>query len=136
MLNTVILMGRPTTDIELKLTPNGIEVCNFTLAVDRYQKKGEEKQTDFIDCVAWRGTAAFLHEWFKKGQLMAVEGSIQVRQYQDKDGNKRKAVEIVVEQAHFAERKQDKPVRENATQGDFGGNTQFEEIEEQGELPF
>ena len=94
MLNRVILMGRLTADPELKQTPNGISVTSFSLAVDRnFAGKGTERQTDFINCVAWRQTAEFISRYFGKGRMMAVEGSLQVRNYVDKNENKRQAVE-------------------------------------------
>ena len=85
-------------DPELRHTPNDVAVTSFTIAVDRsYVKSGAERQTDFIDIVAWRNTAEFVCRYFRKGQLMAVQGSIQTRNYTDKEGNKRKAVEIVAD---------------------------------------
>ena len=108
MLNTAILMGRLCADPELKHTSNNIAVTSFTLAVDRsYVKSGTERQTDFIEIVAWRSTAEFVCRYFRKGQLVAVQGSIQTRSYQDKEGNKRKAFEIVADNVHFAEPKRD-----------------------------
>ena len=106
MLNHVVLMGRFTADPELKQTQNGISVTSFTLAVDRnFNGKNEEKQTDFINCVAWRQTAEFISKYFSKGKLVAVEGSLQVRNYTDKNDNKRQVVEVIVSQAYFAESK-------------------------------
>ena len=108
MLNTAILMGRLTADPELRHTPNNVAVTSFTLACDRsYVKAGAERQVDFIDIVAWRNTAEFVSRYFRKGQLVAVQGSIQTRTYTDKDGNKRKAFEIVADNVHFAEPKRD-----------------------------
>lgn len=108
MLNNVILMGRLTADPELRHTPNDIPVTSFTLAVNRsYNKSGSEKSADFIDIVAWRNTAEFVSKYFVKGQLVAVEGSIQTRTYQDKEGKNRKAFEIVASNVHFAESKRD-----------------------------
>ena len=113
MLNSVVLMGRLTAEPELRHTPNGIAVTSFTLAVNRsYAKAGSERATDFIDIVAWRNTAEFVSRYFTKGQLVAVEGSIQTRTYQDKDGNNRKAFEIVANNVHFAEAKRDSASRE------------------------
>ena len=101
-------MGRLCADPELKHTPNNITVVKFTIAADRaYAPKGQDKQTDFIDIVAWRSTADFVCKYFHKGQLVAVQGSIQTRTYTDKDGNKRKAFEIVADNVHFAEAKRD-----------------------------
>ena len=104
MLNSVILMGRMVADPELKQTPNGVSVAVFRLAVDRnYQdKESGQRQTDFINCVAWRQTGEFISRYFSKGSMIAIEGSIQTRQYQDKSGNKRTAVEVIVDQAYFA----------------------------------
>lgn len=101
MLNTAIIMGRLTADPELKTTRSNISVTSFTVAVDRNYKSGDERQTDFIDVVAWRGTADFVSRYFKKGQMIAVQGSIQTRPYEDKNGNKRKAVEIVADNVSF-----------------------------------
>jgi single-strand DNA-binding protein len=102
MLNKVILMGRLTADPELRSTQNGTSVTQFTLAVDRnYQKQGEERQADFINCVAWKQTAEFIVKYFGKGRMIAVEGSIQSRNYEDKQGNKRTAIEVIVSNANF-----------------------------------
>ena len=107
-MNTVVLIGRLTADPELKHTQNGNAVTGFSIAVDRpYQKSGEERQADFIDIVAWRGTAEFICKYFKKGRKIAVQGVIQTRSYTDKDGNKRKAFEIVADNVHFADSKRD-----------------------------
>ena len=99
MLNIVAIQGRLTADPELKHTPSGVAVTSFTLAVDRYAK--EERKTDWVDVVAWRQTAEFICKYFTKGQMIAVDGSIQTRSYEDKQGNKRKAVEIVAKEASF-----------------------------------
>lgn len=107
MLNLVALMGRLTADPELRHTNNGIPVVSFTLAVDRRFKSGEERTADFINIVAWRQTADFVSKYFRKGQLVAVDGSIQTRRYQDKDGNNRTAFEVVASNVHFAESKRD-----------------------------
>lgn len=102
MLNCAILMGRLVADPELKTTTNGVSVSSFRVAVDRaYQKQGEERQADFIDIVAWRQTADFVCRYFKKGSMIAVQGSIQTRQYEDKQGNKRTAVEVVADNVSF-----------------------------------
>ena len=102
MLNSAILMGRITADPELKYTTGNVPVTSFTIAVDRAYKSGEERQTDFINIVAWRQRAEFVSRWFNKGQLIAVEGSIQTRKYTDKDGNNRIAFEVVANNVHFA----------------------------------
>ena len=105
MFNLVVLTGRLTTNPELKTTPNGISVCTFGIAVDRAYKKGEEKETDFLNVVAWRQTAEFVSKWFKKGSLIGIEGSIQTRKFTDKNGNNRTAFEIVANNVHFVESK-------------------------------
>lgn len=106
MLNVAVLMGRLVADPELKHTQNNVSWTRFSLAVERdVSKKGEEKQTDFIDVVAWRSTAEFICRWFKKGQLIAVHGSIQTRVYKDTEGNSRKAFEVVADEVHFADSK-------------------------------
>lgn len=117
MLNVAVVMGRLVADPELRHTPNNVSVTSFTLAVDRtYVKSGEERQTDFIDIVAWRGTADFICKYFRKGQMMAVHGSIQTRTFNDKDGNKRKAFEILADDVSFADSKR------NESGGNYSGN--------------
>lgn len=102
MLNSAIIMGRLTADPELRTTASGLSVTSFSVAVDRrFQRQGEEKQTDFINVVAWRQTAEFVSRYFHKGSMIAVQGSIQTRNYEDKNGNKRTAVEIVADNVSF-----------------------------------
>lgn len=103
MLNKAILIGRLTADPELRTTPNGISVCSFSIAIDRRFAKGAERQTDFLDIVAWRQTAEFVSKFFAKGRLIGVEGSIQVRDYTDKQGNKRRTWEIQADNAFFCD---------------------------------
>ena len=105
MFNLVILTGRLTADPELKTTQNGISVCKFTIAVERQYRQGEERQADFINVVAWRATAEFVSKYFKKGSMIGIEGSIQTRRYQDKDGNNRTAFEVVANNVQFVESK-------------------------------
>lgn len=106
MLNVAVIVGRLTADPELRYTPSNVAVLSFTVAVGRsYVKAGTERQTDFIDVVAWRSTAEFVSKYFKKGNQIAVQGSIQTRSYQDNQGNKRKAVEIVADNVHFVDSK-------------------------------
>ena len=101
-INTAVIMGRLTADPELKTTSSGLSVLSFSVAVDRnYQKEGEEKSVDFINVVAWRKTAEFVSKYFHKGSMIAVEGSIQTRKYEDKDGNKRTAFEILANTVSF-----------------------------------
>jgi len=109
MLNKIILMGRLTRDPELRSTQSGISVTSFSLAVERDFGRGEERQTDFFDIVAWRQTAEFVQKYFRKGQLVAVDGRLQTRKWEDRDGNKRTAYEVVADNVYFAERKQDSP---------------------------
>ena len=106
-MNSVCLLGRLTADPELRQTQSQIPVLSFTIAVDRaFQPKGQEqRQADFINLVAWRQTAEFISRYFKKGQRIAVHGSLQARQYTDKEGNKRTAYEVVVDNAFFCESK-------------------------------
>ena len=102
MLNIVAIQGRLSADPELRTTQTGTPVCTFTLAVQRNIKSGDEYPTDWIDCVAWKGTAEFICKYFQKGQLMAVNGSLQTRSY-EKDGVKRKVTQVVVQSAYFCE---------------------------------
>lgn len=108
MLNVAVLMGRLVDTPELRHTPQDLAVTSFTLAVDRPKFLGKDSQADFIDFVAWRSTAEFICKYFRKGQLIAIQGSIQTRSYRDREGNKRKAFEILVDNAHFAGEKKEK----------------------------
>lgn len=102
MINNATLMGRLTADPVLRTTNNGTSVTSFSIAVDRkYTPTGQERQTDFIDCVAWRSTAEFINRYFNKGSMIALEGEIQTRTWEDNNGNKRKAVEVVVSNVSF-----------------------------------
>ena len=105
MFNLVVLSGRLTADPELKTTPNGVSVCSFSIAVERRYRQGEERQADFINIVAWRSTAEFVSKHFKKGDMIGIEGAIQTRKYQDKNGNNRTAFEIVANNVQFVESK-------------------------------
>lgn len=103
MLNVVAIMGRLVADPELRTTTQGQSVCSFRIACDRsYVQQGQERQADFIDIVAWRQQADFVSKYFQKGSMIAVEGSLQTRQYQDKQGSKRTAVEVVANNISFA----------------------------------
>lgn len=115
MLNSVIIMGRLTATPELKTTSSGLPVTSFTVAVDRrFQKQGEEKQTDFLNVVAWRQTADFVCKYFNKGSMIAVQGELQTRNYEDKNGNKRVATEIVADNVSFCGGKKDSAAAEPA----------------------
>ncbi|OCN01010.1 hypothetical protein A7X67_01500 [Clostridium sp. W14A] len=103
MLNVSVLMGRMVSDPELKHTPKGVAVSTFSIAVDRdYKKEGQNRETDFLDVVCWRHNAEYACKYFRKGQLIAVKGSIQTRTYTDTNGDKRKAVEIVADDVYAA----------------------------------
>ena len=103
MLNVVAIMGRLVADPELRTTQSGINVVSFRIACDRnFARQGEQRQADFIDIVAWRQQAEFVSKYFQKGSLIAIEGSLQTRQYQDKNGNNRTAVEVVANNISFA----------------------------------
>ena len=119
MLNHIVIMGRLTRDPELRRTGSGIAVASFTVAVDRDfgGRDGGEKETDFIDCVAWRQTGEFISKYFSKGRMIVVDGRLEMRDWTDKDGNKRTSAEIVVANAYFGDSKRD------AEGGSYGGNT-------------
>lgn len=144
MLNSVNLQGRFTATPELRHTPNDVPVTSFTLANDIGY--GEKKKTAFLNIVAWRGTAELICKWFQKGDMVIVQGYIQTRTYTDKDGNKRKAVEIVADNVHFAEPKRDSApsgnkntYKANVDRPQYasgGDNGDFEEIPSDDDLPF
>ena len=118
MLNRVILMGRLVSDPELKTTPTGASVTNFRIAVDRsYVKQGEERKADFIDIVCWRQTAEFVCRYFGKGAMIAVEGQLQTRTYQAKDGTNRYVVEVVADNVSFTGERRDN--------NNYGGNQSY-----------
>ena len=133
-INNVVLTGRPSRDPEIKQTQSGVSVCNFCIAVDRQYKSGEEKICDFINCVAWRGTADFVSKWFHKGEGIGVTGSIQTRKWVTDGGENRYATEVLCQQVSFLEGKKN-PVE--ATQTPMEGNQNFSEVTEEDEsLPF
>ena len=140
MLNSIIIMGRLTNFPEVKTTQSGISVCSFTVAVERQYISGGERETDFIDCVAWRNTADFVKKWFTKGQMIAVQGELQTRNYEDKNGNKRKATEIVVSNVSFCgDKKQEgnglEQMAQKTEQEELSQGT-FTEIPDDDDLPF
>lgn len=109
MLNCAQIMGRLTADPELKLTENQVSVCSFTVAVEEdYVKSGEQRKCNFIDCVAWKNKADFVAKYFHKGSMIAVDGEIKTRNWEDKNGNKRKATEIQADNVHFCGDKEKK----------------------------
>lgn len=108
MLNNIVLMGRLTRDPEKRMTKSGTAVASFTLAVDRDIKGSDGKrQADFIDCVAWRGTADFVADYFTKGRMAVVSGRLQIRDWTDKDGNKRRSAEVVADNVYFGDSKRE-----------------------------
>jgi single-strand DNA-binding protein len=109
MLNHIVLMGRMTRDPELRRTGSGVAVTSFTIAVDRdfFPKDGGEKETDFIDCTAWRQTGEFVSKYFTKGRMIVVDGRLQIRNWTDKDGNKRRSAEVVADLVYFGDSKKD-----------------------------
>ena len=140
MLNKIFIMCRLTRDPELRTTNSGTSVASFSLAVDRNYKGADgEKETDFIDCVAWRSTAEFAAKYFTKGRMAAVEGRLQIRPWTDKEGNNRRSAEVIVDNMYFGDSKRD---------GDTGGarpasgpvnvsaNDWQEADEDEGDLPF
>jgi single-strand DNA-binding protein len=148
MFNKAIVVGRLTADPELKQTPNGVSVCSFSIAVNRaFAPKGGERQTDFLDIVAWRQTAEFICRYFAKGKAILIEGSIQTRSYVDKNGQNRRAWEIVADSAHFVESKSATPgpavpepkdaMAAQAAPAYSSGNVEdFADIDDDGDLPF
>ena len=160
MLNVVAIMGRLVADPELRTTQQGTNVCSFRIACDRnFARQGEQRQADFIDIVAWRSQAEFVSKYFQKGSLIAIDGSIQTRQYQDKNGQNRTAVEIVANNVNFGSSKESichstenvpesdaaAPQRTQSVQRttqnaapsySAGSNDDFALIEDEGDLPF
>ena len=119
MLNHITIMGRLTRDPELRRTGSGVAVASFTVAVDRdfSGRDGGERETDFIDCVAWRQTGEFVSKYFTKGRMIVVSGRLQIRSWTDKDGNKRRTAEVVADNCYFGDSKRDD------ASGSYGGNT-------------
>ena len=147
MLNIAAIMGRLTADPELRHTPNNVPVTSFSVAVARsFVRQGQERETDFINVVAWRQTAEFVSHYFHRGSMIAVRGSIQQRNYEDKNGNKRTAFEIVAEEVSFCgskaetgtgARQNEQPARvQPAASFATGGADDFEEIPISDDLPF
>lgn len=140
MLNKIFLMGRLTRDPELRRTGSGTAVASFNLAVDRdfKDKQTGEKQTDFIDCVAWRGTAEFVSRYFTKGRQVVVEGKLQMRDWTDKEGNKRRSAEVVCDNVYFADSKKQDDAGAGYSGGEYGSPrpAEYHEMQDDGPLPF
>ena len=123
MLNHITIMGRLTRDPELRRTGNGIAVASFTVAVERdFGQKGGEKETDFVDCVAWRQTGEFVSKYFKKASMIVVSGRLQIRNWNDKDGNKRKTAEVVADNCYFGSSKWESAQGGNTQAGGYGNS--------------
>lgn len=147
MLNHITIMGRLVKDPELRRTQSGVAVCSFTVAVDRdfQSREAAEKQTDFIDVVAWRQTAEFVSKYFTKGRMIVVDGSLQSRKWQDKTGQNRVSWEVLANNIYFGDSKRDGMSGGDYSAPTYGAPTDsysapssgsFAEIEEDGELPF
>ena len=142
MLNRVILMGRITQDLDLKQTPSSVSVLTFNIAVERsFTKQGEEKQADFITCVAWRQQAEFISKYFGKGRMIAIEGNLRTRNYEDKNGTKHYVTEVYVDSVSFTgepkqggNTQQSQPAQQN--QAVIGDISSFEEILTDDGCPF
>ncbi len=142
MINSAVLIGRLTYEPELRSTPNGVSVIRFQIACDRrFQAEGEERKADFIDVTAWRQTAEFISRYFHKGSMIAVEGSIQTEAFIDKDGNKRKSVQVVADNVSFCGSKSknnsDSPFHQPVPGYAEADESDFEEIsDDEDDLPF
>lgn len=130
-MNIICLTGRITADIELKTTPSGVSVISFNIAVDRDYKVNGEKVTDFIPCVAWRGTAEFVEKYFRKGDMIAIVGALESRKYTDNNGNNRIVWEVKADKVNFCGGK-----KENTQIGCDGNGNDFEEVIGDDDLPF
>lgn len=142
-LNKTILGGRLTADVEQKQTPNGVSVCNFTIAVNRRSSSSGDQQTDFIKCRAWRQTAEFISKYFKKGSAICVVGSIETRTWKDSKGNNRYATEVVVDEAMFVDGKNDSQGTETANANAYIPDAyktptepNFEDVKYDDDVPF
>ena len=132
-LNKVILGGRLTADPELKQTPQGVSVTSFSVAVNR---RGKEQQADFINCIAWRQTAEIICKFFKKGSSICIVGNIQVRTWNDNNGNKRYATEVIADEVHFVDNRYEQSAAPGAPTFVAAQAPQFEEISPEDDLPF
>ena len=125
MLHHIVIMGRLTRDPELRRTGSGIAVASFSVAVDRdfAGREGGERETDFIDCVAWRSTGEFVSKYFTKGSMIVVSGRLQIRSWTDKDGNKRRTAEVVADNVYFGESKRSNEGGSYSNGNSYGGNS-------------
>ena len=130
MLNTITIMGRLTADPILRRTQNGVAVASFTLACERdFAAQGADKETDFVEIVAWRSTAEFVSKYFTKGRMAVVSGRLQIRNWQDKEGNKRRSAEILADHVYFGEAKRDKTTQGEPQYDPQGGFSEIEDID-------
>ena len=138
MLNKVFIQGRMCADPVLRHTQSGAAVVSFTLAVERdfKDKQTGERTTDFIDCVAWRGTAEFVSRFFTKGRMAVVVGSLQIRAWEDKEGNKRRTAEVIAESVYFGDSKRDPLDKLADDAAPVAPAGEFAELDDDGELPF
>lgn len=137
MLNRVVLMGRITQELELKQTQNGTAVLSFTVAVERsFTKQGEEKQADFIACVAWKNQAEFISKYFAKGRMIAIEGNLRTRTYDDKNGTKHYVTEIYVDSVSFTGEAKQGTSQQTQTNSSIGDLGDFEEVLSDDGAPF
>ena len=137
MLNKIIIMGRFTHDPELRRTGSGTAVTSFSLACDRdFKSQSGDKETDFIEVVAWKNTAEFVSKYFSKGRMAVVEGRLQIRDWTDKAGNKRKTAEVVADNVYFADSKQSQEKNFENLAGRMDGFAEIQEDEEENCLPF
>ena len=138
MLNHITIMGRLTRDPELRRTGSGVAVTSFTLAVDRdFKAENGEKETDFIDCVAWRQTGEFVSKYFTKGRMAVVSGRLQIRSWTDKDGNKRRSAEVVADNVYFGDSKHDTQNGNAGTQAQEQPQNDFAMLDDDdAQLPF
>lgn len=137
MLNHIIIMGRLCKNPELRRTQNGTAVTSFSLAVDRdYKSQSGEKETDFIDVVAWRNTAEFVSKYFSKGRMAVVSGSLQMRDWTDKNGNKRRSAEVVADSVYFGDSMRSDTAGLDRQEAYKHPVNDFEEVSEDGSLPF
>lgn len=140
MLNHITIMGRLTKDPELRYTQSGTPVATFTVAVDRDYSNRDEKKTDFFDCVAWRQKGEFVNEYFRKGSMAVVSGRMEFRDWQDRDGNKRRSAEINVGDIYFGESKKDSTPKRSIQdlERDYPDTVhRFEDLDEdESDLPF
>lgn len=137
MLNRIIIMGRMTRDPELRRTQSGNAVTSFSLAVERdIKNQNGEKETDFIDVVAWKNTAEFVSRYFSKGRMVVVEGRLQMRDWKDQNGNNRRTAEVVADSVYFGDSKREESYAERNEAPAVDSSAQITEEQEDGELPF